>query len=66
MDQEQKQAYLKSEGSKCPFCKSENIWGGITHSAKYYDGYEQEVQCNECGKAWKDIYTLTDVEEIED
>jgi len=66
MDAEQKKAYLESEGSKCPFCKSANICGGVTHSAKYYDAYVQEVHCNECGKAWIDIYTLTDVEEIED
>ncbi len=66
MDAEQKKAYLESEGSKCPFCKSANICGGVTHSAKYYDDYQQEVLCKECGKAWKDIYTLTDVEEIED
>ena len=65
MDAEQKKAYLESEGLKCPFCKSANLLGGVTHSAKYYDAYQQEVLCKECGKAWIDIYTLTDVEEIE-
>ena len=66
MDAEQRQAYLESEGSRRPFCDSEEIEGEVASSADYYDGYEQEVVCKACGKAWKDIYTLTDVEEIED
>lgn len=65
MDAEQRQAYIESEGVRCPYCGSEDIAGGIIQSAKFYDGYEIVVRCNNCGKAWKDIYTLTDVEALE-
>ncbi len=66
MDSEQRQAYLESEGTRCPFCDSEELDGEPVTSAAFYDGYESIVKCESCGKAWKDIYTLTDVEEIED
>ena len=65
MDAEQRQAYLESEGVRCPYCGSTNLEGEGSSSANYYDGYEQIINCKKCGKSWKDIYTLTDVEGVE-
>ena len=65
MDAKQRQRYLESKGSRCPFCNSNDIQGEVTISSSDYDeSYEQPIYCNECGKTWKDIYTLTDVEEM--
>lgn len=60
MTPEQKKQYLVSP-NHCPFCNSDNI------SAYYFeaDGSYQKIECYTCGKKWNDIYTLTDVEEIE-
>jgi transposase-like protein len=58
--------YIQSEGDHCPYCKSKNIEGEITKSADYYDGYEQEIRCNDCKKTWTDVYTLTSIAEHEE
>lgn len=58
---EQKRNYLSSQGN-CPFCGSGTLCG---------DSYDceggsvaQRIECEDCGKSWHDIYTLTDIEEI--
>lgn len=59
---EQKEAYLK-DNLKCPHCRSEQIEGGPT----MVEGNEawQKMGCNECQKSWQDIYTLSDIEDID-
>ena len=51
-------AYVDSDGTKCPFCGSENIEsdGNVEVDA---GGGSQTVSCNNCGKTWYDCYTLT-------
>ncbi len=60
----QKRMYLESGGSYCPWCKGKEIEG--------YDGDEYDadgnwinakIECTSCGKQWKDVYRLTDIEE---
>ena len=62
-----KKLYLELKGKCCPYCESSNL--------SYHDGFNYEgstegvyeaVQCDSCGKSWRDIFVLTDVEEIKD
>ena len=57
MDKDQKTEYLKHP-YHCPFCKSTRIEAGT------FDGetQSQAVDCLNCGRQWKDVYTLTDIE----
>ena len=55
--------YLIDKGSYCPYCKSTNMEG--------ISGLEIEdstvwgtVKCNSCKGEWRDVYTLTEVENI--
>jgi C4-type Zn-finger protein len=54
--------YLATSGMKCPKCLSENIEG---IGPRVMDGnwMTNVVKCNDCTYKWKDIYTLTDIEE---
>lgn len=62
----EKEQYLADNGRKCPVCGgfvmattepeiSEVGWATV----KFYS------QCGECGKGWRDIYKLVDVEIME-
>ena len=55
---EQKAEYLEHAG-QCPFCQDWNIDGGSVE----VDGTAatQTANCNACGAAWVDTYTLTSV-----
>jgi len=57
---EQKQKYMESRGSICPFCGSTDISGGSVNieAAQAW----QNVSCNDCGETWRDVYTLAFVE----
>jgi len=62
MTKEQKQAYLKSP-NHCPFCNSDNIASeSIQADSDIATAY---VECLSCSKKWNDIFTITDVEEVE-
>ena len=61
MTPEQKRNYLTSPDN-CPFCGSGDITG---RCFSYEDPSAQIIDCEGCGKSWMDIYTLTDVEEVE-
>lgn len=58
--EKKKKEYLETGGVKCLFCKSTNIEGGFLQVDASYSW--QKMTCFECGKKWRDIYTLTDVE----
>lgn len=45
--------------TRCPYCQSEDIEG----QGFEYDDMSQIIECNNCERRWKDIYTLTAVEE---
>ena len=59
----QKEKYLKARKWKCPKCHSDNISGG---EIEFVDKkVTQEAVCNDCGCAWQDIYTLSEVTRVE-
>jgi transcription elongation factor Elf1 len=52
--------HMAHGATKCPYCNSEDIQG---HSVNIDAGTAwQDVECNECGQGWHDIYTLTSYE----
>ena len=55
--------YVKKGGASCPHCGSGDIEGG---SFDMDEGQvSQDLSCNACNGAWRDIYTLTDVQNLE-
>jgi DNA-directed RNA polymerase subunit M/transcription elongation factor TFIIS len=62
---QKKEKYLKEGGTHCPYCGSENISAGYSpHDHFDEEGMWQFVTCQDCGKEWKDIYQLVDIEEV--
>jgi transcription elongation factor Elf1 len=59
---ERKEQYLKSMGIYCPFCGSDDISAGPL-DADYGQAWSN-VECQNCKRVWKDIYTLSDIEEV--
>ena len=58
---EQIQHYLENS-DRCPVCKSEDITGqGVNTDIGIA---WQDVSCNECCEQWKDVYTLTGIEDV--
>ena len=53
------QKYIDSDGSKCPFCGSNQIQAGHcdTHKSNAY----QEVECLKCRSFWENKYKLDDI-----
>jgi hypothetical protein len=53
--------YLAKYGAICPFCES----GDIENCGTDHCGTEiyNNVACNTCGKNWRDIFTLTGIDE---
>ena len=61
--EKRKKEYLEKQGVKCLFCGSTYLQGGsITMDAGLV---EQRVGCGDCNSSWYDIYTLYDVEEVD-
>jgi len=63
ISEEKKKEYLEAEGMMCPHCGSDDLsWDAMEVSG--FDGSSwQDVECNSCSKAWKDIYKLADIYE---
>jgi hypothetical protein len=63
LTEQQRTDYLNSS-SECPYCHSENISADRVEA----DGESAfgDVECEDCGKKWRDVYTLTDVEDAND
>lgn len=57
----QKELYLKSP-NRCPYCNSLAICAD--HIEADYNTAWSNVECEDCGKVWKDIYTLTAVVDV--
>lgn len=52
--------YVETGGTRCPFCRGQNITG---EPVEFDAGYAlQKIECNTCGRAWRDVYTLTKYE----
>lgn len=64
LTESQRNDYLTNDSGRCPFCKSDNIQGHAIDIC----GKEaiQPVTCSDCGHLWNDIYSLTDVEDLDD
>lgn len=61
LTKEQKEKYVFS-GSRCPYCHTDNIQ--TTEQVQTDGGCAwQNVICNKCGKEWRDVYKLVDIEE---
>jgi len=63
MRKDKKEAYIKSGGENCPYCKSDNITGGSIFEVDSGHTW-QPMFCNDCERSWKDIYELVDVEAV--
>ena len=61
LTEDQKREYIRSGGTKCPFCGSDNL----TRFTERVDGERawQDVRCEDCDRSLRSIYELTDVRE---
>jgi len=48
---------------RCPYCNSTKI---LADSINYDDELWCWVTCSQCGKKWKDVYSLSGIEEEEE
>ena len=60
LTEDAKKDYVESGYGCCPKCKSTNVEGGSLEMGD--NQVWQVVNCIDCGLAYQDIYTLTDVE----
>ena len=66
LTKKQRKAYIKEVGRigrKCPFCGSYKVSGGHAELEEMW--IRQDVECNNCGEDWQDIYKLGDIEQEE-
>lgn len=57
--------YVLNHGNECPYCVSQDIT--TTEQTDVCDGTAwQECRCRECGKHWRDVYSLSGVEEVDE
>lgn len=61
LTEEQKKAYLDSGGSRCPYCGNDDIEGDLWDSDTGYT--TQRIVCHACDAAWRDIYSLSNVDD---
>lgn len=54
LTKEEKQAYVNSGGTYCPYCNSKSVDYGT----------DNEVTCFVCKRYWKDVYVLSDIAEM--
>ncbi len=54
--------YLERGGICCPACGSTAVAGG--HIVAEYTSAWAEVECENCGSTWRDVYTMTGYEEL--
>ena len=64
LTEEQKTRYVKLHGYHCPYCGEAKLEYGAIEAAD--DGATQDVFCCACDKSWKDVLTLTSIEEAEE
>ena len=54
--------YLERGGICCPFCGSTAVAGG--HIVAQHTNAWAEVECEDCGAQWRDVYSMTGYEII--
>ena len=60
----EKKAYVKSKGTKCPYCESKDLFSDNVNC----DGAVgwADIQCDKCHRQWVDKWELTGVEEVDE
>ena len=61
MNADQKLQYIKDKGSKCPYCGYDDLYSQEVHFEG--DSFISYTECLRCGKRWKDVYGIIDVDE---
>ncbi len=61
LTKEQKQTYIENGGLQCPHCESTDI---NAVSDDNYDDSTNLIECNDCQEQWREIYTLTGIEDV--
>ena len=56
--------YIATGGTNCPYCNHDQLEGGPFTGDNGLAW--QEMHCNNCGAEWKDVYTLTGIEDFPD
>jgi hypothetical protein len=62
-DEAIKALYLKYRGTRCPFCRSDDISNGDSNTDDNWHAIS--VTCDTCGATWDDVYVLSSLEKIE-
>ena len=56
--------YLEHHGLICPYCDSDELMGG---HAEFDDNYAwRNVVCENCGKEWTEVLTLTGAQPLKE
>ena len=58
-----KEEYIETGGTSCPFCGSGEIEGGFVEVNG--GSAHQKIRCLLCGEEWHDIYKLIDIERVD-
>ena len=58
--------YARHGGNACPFCRGTSIEPASAIMPDDVDGASLEVECRDCGRAWKDVYRLVGYEHEDD
>jgi len=61
---ERKEKYIDYDGAFCPHCESNDVWA-IDMGGEFQFAWK-EVLCETCQKTWKEVFSLSDIEEIND
>jgi len=61
---EEEREYLKTSGSNCPMCNSDDIEGHGTYEGVGPYVYLNNIECNNCGCQWNDRYVLDGLSDL--
>jgi uncharacterized protein with PIN domain len=56
--------HLRNGGSRCPYCKADDINLSYEEVSFVEEGIEQKVICDKCKRCWVDIFHLVDIREL--
>ena len=57
--------YAKTGGNQCPFCRGKRVEAAGAIMPDDRDAATLDVECRDCGRAWKDVYRLVGYETYE-
>ena len=67
MSPEEKKQYLANNGRKCPVCNGFVVATTAPEISECgYATVKFYSQCFECGRCWRDVYKLDDVEQVKE